>query len=76
MEYTDPLVVKEYKLDLEQSGYCTCTDFILRKSQDSLPNKSQAEQGSPLTKGLWYFFITLRHLLQILNLHDIALVTL
>lgn len=40
MEYTDPLVVKEYKLDLEQSGYCTCTDFILRKSQDSLPNKS------------------------------------
>lgn len=31
IEYTHPLVVKEYKL--EQSGYCTCTEFILRKSQ-------------------------------------------
>lgn len=41
MEYTDPPVVKEYKLDLEQPGYCTCTEFILRKSQihyQTLPN--------------------------------------
>lgn len=57
MEYTDPLVVKEYKLDLEQSGYCTCTDFILRKSQDSLPNKSQAEQGSPSLKVYGIFLL-------------------